>query len=81
MSIARFRHSLGVGVSLLLWALSLSLLLTYSSVRLQDPLQQVRRFTRAAEFDFLTWTVDAAAVKIRQASLGNSGYLDRDAGP
>ncbi len=80
MSTARFRHSLGVGISLLLWALSLSLLLTYSSVRLQDPLQQVRRFTRAAEFDFLTWTVDAAAVKIRQASLGNSGYLDRDQG-
>ncbi len=80
MSIARLRHSFGVGVSLLLWALSLSLLLSYSSVRLQDPLQQVRRFTRAAEFDFLTWTVDAAAVKIRQASLGNSGYLDRDQG-
>lgn len=77
MSTARFRRSLGIGASLLLWAMSLSLLLTYSSVRLQDPLQQVRRFTRVAEFDFLTWTLDAAAVKVSQASLGTSGYLDR----
>jgi len=65
-----------VGVRLLLWALTLSILLTYSNVRLQDPLEQVRRFTRADEFDFLTWTVDAAAVKIGQASLGDTGYLD-----
>jgi len=65
-----------VGVRLLLWTLTLSILLTYSSVRLQDPLEQVRRFTRADEFDFLTWTVDAAAVKIGQASLGDTGYLD-----
>src|SRR3990172_1049226 len=77
MSTVRFRRSLGIGASLLLWALSLSLLLTFSSVQLQDPLQQVRRFTRGAEFDFLTWTLDAAAVKVRQASLGTSGYLDR----
>lgn len=61
---------------LLLWALSLSLLLSYSSVRLQDPLEQVRRFTRPHEFDFLTWTLEAAGVKIGQAGLGSSAYLD-----
>ncbi len=59
----------------LVWLLSLSLLLTYSSVRLQDPLEQVRRFTRSDEFDFLTWTVDAAAVKAEQSSLGTTAYL------
>jgi hypothetical protein len=80
MPAARFRRSLGIVVSLLLWAVSLSLLLTYSSLRLQDPLEQVRRFTRAVEFDFLSWTVDAAAIKIGQASLGTSGYLDRAQG-
>jgi hypothetical protein len=80
MCTARFRRPIWIGISWLLWGLSLSLLLTYSSVRLQDPLQQVRRFTRAAEFDFLTWTVDAAAIKIGQASLGTSGYLDRAQG-
>ena len=59
----------------LVWLLSLSLLLTYSSVRLQDPLEQVRRFTRSDEFDFLTWTVDAATVKAEQSSLGTTAYL------
>jgi hypothetical protein len=70
------RRRLGWGVALLLWALTLSLLLTYSSVRLQDPLEQVRRFTRSDEFDFLSWTLDAAAVKLGQASLGSTAYLE-----
>lgn len=71
----RIPRCLGVGTRLLLWGLSLSLLLTYSSVRLQDPLEQVRQYTRANEFDFLTWTIDAARVKVDQFSLGTSGYL------
>jgi hypothetical protein len=57
------------------WLLGLSLLLAYSSVRLQDPLEQVRRFTRSREFDFLTWTVDAATLKVEQSSLGTTAYL------
>ncbi|MBM3121963.1 MAG: hypothetical protein FJZ97_07215 [Chloroflexi bacterium] len=69
------RRRLGWGVALLLWGLTLSLLLTYSSVRLQDPLEQVRRFTRADEFDFLSWTLDAAAAKLSQGSLGSTDYL------
>ena len=80
MPAGRFRRTLGIWISLLLWAVSLSLLLTYSSVRLQDPVEQVRRFTRAEEFDFLSWTANAAAIKIGQTSLGTSGYLDRAQG-
>jgi hypothetical protein len=74
------RRRLGWVVALILWGLSCSLLLTYSSVRLQDPLEQVRRFTRAHEFDFLSWTLEAAGVKLRQASLGSSAYLEPDQG-
>jgi hypothetical protein len=59
----------------LVWLLLLSSLLAYSSVRLQDPLERIRRFTRGEEFDFLTWTIDAAAVKLEQSSLGTTGYL------
>ena len=70
------RRRLGWGVALILWALTLSLLLTYSSVRLQDPLEQIRRFTRPSEFDFLSWTLDAAAAKLGQASLGSTSYLE-----
>ena len=64
----------------LVWLLIFSLLLTFSSVRLQDPLEQVRRFTRGSEFDFLTWTIDAAAVKVAQSSLGTTGYLQQTDG-
>ncbi len=74
------RRRLGWGVALLLWSLTLSLLLTYSSVRLQDPLEQVRRFTRADEFDFLSWTLDAAAAKLSQGSLGSTDYLGSEQG-
>jgi hypothetical protein len=62
------------------WLPIFSLLLTYSSVRLQDPLEQARRFTRGSEFDFLTWTIDAAAVKVAQSSLGTTGYLKQSDG-
>jgi hypothetical protein len=64
----------------LVWLLLFSLLLTFSSVRLQDPLEQVRRFTRATEFDFLTWTINAAAAKVAQSSLGTTGYLEESDG-
>jgi hypothetical protein len=59
----------------LAWLVLLSLLLTFSDLRLQDPLERVRRFTRGEEFDFLTWTIDAAALKVTQSSLGTTGYL------
>jgi hypothetical protein len=64
----------------LAWLVLFSLLLTSSSIRLQDPLEQVRRFTRATEFDFLTWTIDAAAAKVAQSSLGTTGYLQESDG-
>ena len=64
----------------LVWLLLLASLLTYSDVRLQDPLEQVRRFTRGDEFDFLSWTIDAAAVKAAQSSLGTTGYLQETEG-
>lgn len=57
-----------------------SLLLTTSSVRLQDPLERIRTFTRSAEFDFLSWTIDAASAKVVQSSLGATGYLRPDEG-
>jgi hypothetical protein len=76
MASGNLRRQLTRLVGLLTWLLLLSPQLTYSSVRLQDPLEQVRRFTRHSEFDFLTWTLDAAAVKVAQSSLGTTGYLE-----
>lgn len=53
----------------------LALLLTRSSVPVSDPVEQVRRFTRPVEFDFLGWTLGAMEVKWTQASLGLAAYL------
>jgi hypothetical protein len=74
------RRLLGLGQHLA-WLFACCLLLTYSTVRLQDPLERVRRFTRGQEFDFLTWTADAAAVKAAQSSLGTTAYLRPGEGP
>jgi len=58
-----------------LWISLLTLLLVGSSVQLRDPANQVRRFTRQIEFDFLDWTLDAMLVKLELFSLGVAGYL------
>lgn len=59
------------GLSLFL----LTMLLTRSSVPVYDRVEQIRRFTRPVEFDFLGWTMGAMGVKWTQASLGLTAYL------
>lgn len=57
------------------------ILITRSSIALRDPVEQVRRYTRQIEFNFVAWTADALGVKVGQFSLGVSHYLkatDRD---
>jgi hypothetical protein len=49
-----------------------------SNVFLGDPLDQVRRYTRQDEFEFVGWTLDALAVKVGQLSLGVSTRLDEE---
>jgi hypothetical protein len=58
-----------------LWLLCLASLLSHSVPQLNDPLERVRRFTRPIEFEFVGWTVDAAARRWTQSALGSSGYL------
>ncbi len=57
------------GLVILTWGL------TGSSLVIRDTAEQVRRFTRAVEFDFATWTLDAAVLKLGQFGLGAAGYL------
>ncbi|MGH2605353.1 MAG: hypothetical protein ACRDG5_02055, partial [Anaerolineales bacterium] len=59
------------GLSLFL----LTMVLTRSSVPVYDRVEQIRRFTRPVEFDFLGWTMGAMGVKWTQASLGLTAYL------
>jgi len=43
-----------------------------------DQTEQVRAYTRRLEFDYLTWTFNAARVKIEQNAMGMPGYLSRE---
>ncbi len=41
-----------------------------------DPGERVRSFTRNIEFDYITWTLDAAGLKLRQVAIATEAYLD-----
>jgi hypothetical protein len=43
------------------------------------PGERVRAYTREIEFDFISWTLDAVSLKLRQAALGAEKYLDEGA--
>jgi hypothetical protein len=49
-----------------------------AAVPVNDPTEQIRVYTRAVEFDFVDWTIDAALTKIRYGALGLADYLDRE---
>jgi hypothetical protein len=53
-------------------------LLGASTAPLRGPDAQFHRYTAALEFDFLGWTVDAAAGKLGQWALATTGYLGLD---
>ncbi len=61
----------------LVFLLSLILLVS-SNVSSIDPTDQVRRYTRSIEFDYVSWTVDALLLKLGQASLSVPHYLTPD---
>jgi hypothetical protein len=46
-----------------------------SASLIQDRSDQVRRFTRALEFDYVSWTMQAVGVKLGHSSLTAPGYL------
>ncbi len=54
------------------------ILLVSSNVSAFNSADQVRRFTRPIEFDYVSWTVDALLLKIGQASLSVPHYLTED---
>lgn len=52
------------------------LLLAGSTLQSVDVNDHIQRFTRAHEFNFLSWTLDALTIKVGQWGLGLSSYLD-----
>ena len=49
-----------------------------AAVTLNDPREQIRAYTRAEEFDYVEWTLNALAVKLGRAPLQTTGYMDRE---
>ena len=52
--------------------------LTASGPRPVDQVDRVRAYTRDIEFDYVTWIVNAASLKIQQGTVGMPGYLSRE---
>ena len=61
--------------SLLLALLSAILLLGGSSLSPTDQTERIRVFTRAIEFDYLSWTLNALGVKLGQEALRTGEYI------
>ena len=55
--------------------LLLVILLNASDFAIFDPSQRVREFTRALEFDYVNWTLQALVTKLSQGALSASRYL------
>ncbi len=52
-------------------------LLTYSNPLLTDKIERVRTYTRAIEFDYISWVTDAAITKLQQVSADIPYNLNR----
>ena len=67
----------------LIWRNVLVLMLIYFSQVRSDyisgnTLEQVRRYTRWQEFDYVTWTIEALFLKQQQAALSLPRYLSSE---
>jgi hypothetical protein len=49
-----------------------------SLVPLSDPIEKVRAYTRAVEFDYSTWTVDALLLKLSQGVLDLPAFMSQN---
>lgn len=69
------------GLNLACFALAFSLLLSSSNLPPGDRLERIRFYTRAIEFDFLEWTLQALGTKLEQAILDTASYLPAETSP
>ncbi len=54
------------------------LLLRSSTLPAGDQYERARAFTRALEFDYLTWTLDAVGLKLGRGALNAAAYLPQE---
>jgi hypothetical protein len=66
------------GIEIGFYSIFLASLLGGSNILIStDPSETVRRYTRAIEFDYVSWTLDALNVKLDQAVLGTPFYFSQ----
>ena len=66
-------------IRLLLWSLFFSFILTNSGWLSPEQGEKVRAYTRAVEFDYVSWTLNAILIKFEQVALGTRAYLPEEA--
>ncbi len=54
------------------------LLLGFSTPPITDKIEKVRSYTRAIEFDYINWTLDAALIKLKSAAVNVPYSLNRE---
>ncbi len=59
--------------------ITLSVMMGASTVSPSDPLERVRAFTRAIEFDYVSWTINSLGIKLGELALGTAKYLPLEA--
>ena len=52
------------------------MLFTYSAPRATSEFDRVRAYTRNIEFDYISWMLNAARVKVQEGAVGMPGYLN-----
>ena len=70
-----FRTTFSLTFPVCLALIMLPVLLTSSIVPPGNQLERARAFTRQIEFDFITWTMDALALKLGRQALNAGSYL------
>lgn len=65
-------------VQTVFYSLVFMYLLGPATATLSDSKDKVRAFTRAVEFDYVEWTIDALNVKLKRLPLNTVDYLDRE---
>jgi hypothetical protein len=71
-------YRLSLALEWLILAAVCLMVLTYSAPRATNEEDRVRAYTRNIEFDYVSWMLNAAQLKIQQGAVGMPGYLDRE---
>jgi hypothetical protein len=65
-------------IDLIIYVLLSIVLLTASNPIASEPVERARAYTRAIEFDYVSWSAEAALLKLQSGFLGLPGYLTHE---